>query len=306
MATTINTGVTTRGLNGTFFPTFETTPTLWRDLASLINSDGASETYKWLGQLPVPSEWRGKRRTQALRDFGQTIVNQHWEASLAIDRDEFADDQTGQLDVRVGDMAARFATHPDKILVELIENGETTNAYDGQFFFDTDHAEGASGTQSNDLSASAVTPTAPTTAEFEDAFWAGVQAMVAFKDDQGEPWNLFTDLEQMAGLVAVVPPPFLKVASKVLGANAAPVLSNDSNILAGRGRIIVQPRLTWTTKFAIFKVDDPMRPFIFQNRQAVTTQLKDDPEDKDIRYLADGRYAVGYGLWQKAVLTTFA
>jgi len=305
MATTINTGITTRGLNGTFFPTFESVPVLWRDLSSVINSDGNSESYKWLGQLPAPVEWRGKRRTQALRDFGQTVVNQHWEASLSIDRDEFADDQTGQLDIRVQDMAARFATHPDKILVELIEAGESSNSYDGQFFFDTDHSEGSSGTQSNDLQFNAVAPTAPTQTEFEDAFWAAIQAMVAFKDDQAEPWNLFTDLEQMSGIIALVPPPFLKVASKVLGANAAPVLSNDSNILAGRGRVVVQPRLTWTTKFAIFKVDDPMRPFVFQNRQDVNTVLKDDLEDKDIRYFVDARYAVAYGLWQKAVLTTF-
>ncbi len=304
MATTINTGVTQRGLNGAFFPRFEAAMTLWRELCSLVNSDGASEIYKWLGQLPMPVEWRGQRRTKSLRDFGQTIVNKHWELTLPIDRDEIADDQTGQIAMRVAEMATRFAHHPDKELIDLIVAGETALCYDGQAFFDTDHVEGESGSQSNDLTFDVATPTAPTAAEFKAAFWQAVKALAGFKDDQGEPWNLFQSFENLAGLVCAVPVQFLDVASEVLGANAAPLISNTSNILAGKAKVITTPRLPWTTKFAVLKVDDPMRPFIFQNRQAVKTDLKDDAEDKDVKYMADGRYAVGYGLWQKAVLTT--
>jgi phage major head subunit gpT-like protein len=178
-------------------------------------------------------------------------------------------------------------------------------AYDGQFFFDTDHVEGDSGSQSNNLSYDAVAPTAPTAAEFKAALWQAIKALAGFKDDAGEPWNWFTEFEQLAGIVAFVPLAFLDVASDVLGANAAPLLNNTSNILAGRGKVRTSPRLSWTTKFAIFKVDDPMRPFIFQNRKNVKTDMIDDPLKKDVVYAADGRYAVGYGLWQKAVLTTF-
>jgi phage major head subunit gpT-like protein len=305
MATTINIGVTQRGLNGAFFPAFAEAPTLWRELAALINSDGSKEDYKWLGQLPMPVEWRGERRTQALRDFGQTIVNRHWESTLQVDRDDFEDDQTGQLALRAAELGRRFALHPDKLVVDLIEAGEASLAYDGQFFFDTDHVEGDSGSQSNNLSYDAVAPTAPTAAEFKAAFWQAIKALAGFKDDAGEPWNWFTEFEQLAGIVAFVPPAFLDVASDVLGANAAPLLNNTSNILAGRGKVKTSPRLSWTTKFAIFKVDDPMRPFIFQNRKNVKTDMIDDPLKKDVVYAADGRYAVGYGLWQKAVLTTF-
>lgn len=304
MATTINTGVTLRGLNGTFFPTFEETMALWRELCSLVTSDGAKEDYKWLGQLPMPVEWKGPRRTKALRDFGQTLINQHWENTLAIDRDEFADDQTGQLSIRVRELARRFAMHPDKILVDLIIAGEAALCYDGQFFFDTDHVEGESGAQSNDLTFDVTTTTAPTAAEFEAAFWQAVKALAGFKDDQGEPWNLFQSFENLAGIVCLIPVGFLDVASKVLGANAAPLISNTSNILAGKAKVVTTPRLTWTNKFAVLKVDDPMRPFIFQQRQTVETDLKDDKEHKEVLYMTDARYAVGYGLWQKAVLTT--
>lgn len=301
MATT-STGLSQRGLNATFFPRFKDTPTLWRELCSLIKSDSAGETYKWLGQLPMPSEWKGKRRSQALRDFGMQLLNQHWESTLPVDRDELADDQTGQIALRVGEMAARFAQHPDKLLVELIEAGESALCYDGQYFFDTDHAEGTSGSQSNKLTYDVATPAAPTAVEFEAAFWKVIEALVGFVDDHGEPWNMFTTIDQMAGLLVVVPKNMLQVAVKLLGANAAPILSNDSNILAGRAKVVTNARLSWTTKFAVFKTDDVMRPLIFQDRQPVKTDIKDDSEDKEIKYMADGRYALGYGLWQKAVL----
>ena len=304
MPSTINTGVTLRGLNGTFFPKFEAANVLWRLLCSLVQSDGASETYKWLGQLPMPNEWKGSRRSKALGDFGQTLVNQHWESMLEIDRDEYADDQTGQLAVRTAEMATRFAQHPDKILVDLIEAAESTACYDGQYFFDTDHVEGDSGSQSNDLTYDVATPADPTASEFEKAFWQAVEALVGFVDDQGEPWNLFTDFEQMEGLLVMVPKNMLRVASQVLGVNAAPIIDSTSNILAGRAKVVTTPRLSWTTKFSVFKVDDAMRPLIFQQRQQVQTQIKDDPEEKPVKYMADARYAVGYGLWQKATLTT--
>jgi len=305
MPETTGSGVTLRGLNGLFNPSLANASALWKELCSIVGSDGASEIYKWLGQIPTPVEWRGKRRSKAMRDYGQTIVNKAWELMVEIDRHENADDQTGQLQMRVRDAAKRFAQHPDKLLVDLMIAAESTLCYDGQYFFDTDHSEGDSGTQSNLLTSDIATPAAPTLAEFEAAFWLAIKAMAGFKDDQGEPWNPMTGLENLAGILVVIPVSYLDVASKVLGVNAAPIISQTSNILAGKARIMATPRITWTTKFAIFKTDDEVRPFIFQNRQAVQTSLKDDPEEKAVKYMADGRYAVGYGLWQKAVMVSF-
>ena len=302
---TINTGLTQRGLNALFFPALASATALWRELCSVVNSDGASEIYKWLGMLPMPNEWRGARRSKGLRDYGMTLVNKHWEAMVEIDRDEEEDDQTGQLKIRVGEMAQRFAQHPDKILFDLINAGDSTLCYDGQYFFDTDHAEGDSGTQSNLLTVDIATPAAPTRDEFKTAFWTAIKALAAFKDDQGEPWNLFQSFEDLKGIACAVPVSMLDVASDVLGANAAPLIANTTNTLAGRAKVISSPRINWTTKFAIFKTDDSMRPFIFQNRKAVKTDYKDDPEQKTKKYMADGRYNVGYGLWQKAVMVSF-
>lgn len=305
MPETIGSGVTQRGLNGLFNPALATAAALWKELCSVVNSDGASEIYKWLGQIPTPVEWRGKRRSKAMKDYGQTIINRAWELMVEIDRHEAADDQTGQIAMRVRDAAKRFAQHPDKLIIDLMLAAEATLCYDGQYFFDTDHAEGDSGTQSNLLSVDITTPAAPTAAEFEAGFWTAIKALAGFKDDQGEPWNPMVSLETLAGILVVIPVSYLDVASKVLGANAAPLINNTSNILAGRAKIMATPRITWTTKFAVFKTDDEVRPFIFQQREAIKTSMKDDPEEKAIKYMADGRYGVGYGLWQKAAMVSF-
>ncbi len=323
-ATTINTGVTAAGLNARFFPAIQSAPVIWRDVCSVIPSDKAEETYKWLGTVPMPQEWIGDRKTKPLRDFGQTIVNRLWEQTLAIARTEFDDDQTGHIGMRVAEMGTRFAQHPDKYLTDEILKGETNLCYDGQAFFDTDHSEGQSGSQTNDLTYNAAAPDALTDAEAEQIFWNAVTKLGQYLDDEGQPANLIVDpLSAMSGIAVMMYPlpGLVRPFAKLLGVNAAEIISNTTNILKGRARLILNPRLpvadttidgvsvgrwaaTDQTKVAIFKTDDPIRPFIFQDREAVTTDVIDDPMKKDIYYAGRSRYGVGYGMWQRAVLTT--
>ena len=49
--------------------------------------------------------------------------------------------------------ADRTVSHWASLLSTLIVNGESATCYDEQYFFDTDHSEGESGTQSNVISA---------------------------------------------------------------------------------------------------------------------------------------------------------
>ncbi len=300
-----NTIVTERGINAAFMPRFRDAVTLWRLLCSVFQSGAKSESYGWLGQLPMVREWHGARQSQAMRDFLITLANRDWEMTINIDRNEAKDAQNSALQMKINGAATRFAQHPDKLLVELIEAGETTTCYDSQYFFDTDHAEGDSGTQSNDLTYDATTPTAPSETEFEAALWQAIKALAGYVDDQGEPWNQFQGLDDMAGIVAFVPIPFMDVASKVMGSAAKVVMGGDTNVMAGRGRVLTSARLSWTTKFSIFKVDEPERAFIFQSRQGIETELEDSKKNKYIKHMLDARYALAPALWQKTVQTTF-
>lgn len=307
---TKGTGLTTRGLNGLFYPAFASVSPLYSMICDRIPSDGKEEIYRWPGENPVMAEWIGDRKMSALRDYGQTIQNVHYEATLKIDRDELDDDQTGgRLRQRVEDFARRAASFVDKRLTEMMVAGIGSTeglAYDGQNFYDTDHSEGDSGTQSNDLTYAAATGVVPTQAEFQAAFWQAVATMAGFVDDRGEPWSFFQNADDINNIVCVIPPEMMEVASETVGAAAGELVANGkTNILRGRGQLVVNPRLTDASAFHTFYNGPGPRPFIFQDRQQVITEVKDDREFPYIAYMVDMRFAIGFGAWQKAIYTDF-
>src|SRR5262247_2042714 len=132
----INTGLLTKGLRSEFFDRLTTTPTWYQDLATRIPSTSDSETYKWLGTVPRMREWGTGRMATGLRTESYSVDNLKYEATLEVDRDEIADDQTGQIRLRIGELAQRAATHKDYLLSQLLLAGESTGlAYDGAAFF---------------------------------------------------------------------------------------------------------------------------------------------------------------------------
>src|SRR5262245_36393325 len=115
----INTGLLTKGLRSEFFNRFESATTHFQDLATRIVSNSDSETYKWLGSLPRMREWGTGRLARGLGGESYSIENLKYESTLEVDRDEIADDKTGQIRIRVGEMAARAATHKDYLISQL-------------------------------------------------------------------------------------------------------------------------------------------------------------------------------------------
>ena len=118
----------------------------------LFNSDQESETYKWLGMVPMMREWIGDKQAKGFRDNGITVINKEFEATLEVLSKWLRRDKTGQLAVRIGELAQRANGHCANLLSTLITNGTGSTSvlcYDGQYFFDSDHSEGDSGTQKN-------------------------------------------------------------------------------------------------------------------------------------------------------------
>jgi len=158
-------------------------------------SDQESETYKFLGAAPTMREWIGGRQAQKLASLGITIPNLDFEATIEVTRDERTYDKTGQVDVRISEMAELATGHWDELSTTLIMAGETTVCYDGQYYFDTDHVTGDSGVQTNDLSASDYTelnvtdPTNPTANELVDVILKMLQHFYTLKNDKGKPVN---------------------------------------------------------------------------------------------------------------------
>ena len=300
----INTGLLTKGLRSEFFNRFEATPVFHEDLATRIVSTGDAESYRWLGTVPRMREWGTGRLAKGLRTETYSVENQKYEATIEVDRDEIADDQTGQIRVRVGELAQRAATHKDFLIASLLTSGETSgyHSYDGVTFFSDSHSSGASGSQDNKLTAGAANADDPTVGEFKTALKSAIATMLSFKDDQGEPM-----LVGATGLVCVVPPTMYFTALEAINAS---LISSTSNVMENVARVVSMPWLTDASKWYLLKTDGVIRPFIFQDREPVEFgALAEESEEAFKRekflYGVRARYAMSYGYWQDAVSTDF-
>jgi phage major head subunit gpT-like protein len=300
-----------RAIIAEFFKRLEQAAGNWAmDLSFYASSDQAGEDYKWIGSSPAFREWIGGRYAKAFSDQGIRIDNKPWESTLRIDTDDLRRAKNEQILVRIREMADRAGVHWARLISTLILAAEAAVCYDGQYFFDTDHDEGDSGTQSNDISVdiSALpvtnhgTTTAPSPAEVMHVILEAAQAILGFKDDQGEPMN-----EMARRFKVMVPIPFWKAS---LSAIATPTIDGgDTNVIVSADgfdfQIVPNARLTWTTKLAVFRADGNVKPFIRQEEVPIQTSMLDKEFEERAKLF--GAYAsgnVGYGFWQHACLAT--
>jgi len=285
----------------------------WMDAVSnYFTSDQPSEEYVWLGMPPALREWIGGRNAKGFSENGITIVNKHYEATLEIALRDLRRDKTGQIRARVAEFAQRGQTHFASLLSTLIVNGESTVCYDGQYFFDTDHSEGSSGTLSNeittDISALPATvhgsTTAPSPEEMQQAILLSIAQMFKFTDDQGEPLN-----EDAAAFHLLVPVGLSQATMAALSM-VRQAAASTFDIQNFRITASMNPRLTaaaWTDKFVTVRTDGSIKPFIRQEETTPQLKVKDENSeyafDNDaVQYGIDTWRNVGYGRWQGAVL----
>jgi len=280
----------------------------WVDqIAMRIGSDDASESYGWLGSVPGLSEFIGGRTVKELKEYQFSIDNKDYESTLVFQKKDMRRDKSGMIELRVGQFSQRVMDHPAKLLSTLIINGESSVCYDGQYYFDTDHKDRDEAAQSNDITSSATAPTAPTSAEMTTGIMAAIQAMYGFTDDQGEPVN-----QSAMDFLVMVPVPFMRAALEAVTAllasggqtNLLPALKGQINIA-----VRVNPRLSWTTKFAVVRTDGGVKPFILQEEYgpepwALGPDSEHCTKSGECWYGVDWGGNVGYADWRGAALVT--
>ena len=309
--------LSSRAIIGAYYARLETNPGLaWVDgVSNLFTSDQASETYAFLGQSPKFREWIGGRQANGLRSNAFAITNKHYEATLEIAKRDARRDKTGQIIARVNEFADRTLTHWASLLSDLIIAAPSTPCYDGQYFFDTDHSEGKSGTQSNDITVDISTlgaawhgtTTAPSMEEMQQSILAGIAQILSFKDDQGEPMN-----ENAREFLVMVPVSlYLTAAAAVSAVSTAALQQNlNPNLITGLTiSVQMNPRLTWTDSFAIFRTDSPIKGLIRQSE--TVNELKAKAEGSEFEFDNDAWQFgidqwcnVGAGYWQRACYVT--
>ncbi|MDO8684904.1 MAG: Mu-like prophage major head subunit gpT family protein [Armatimonadota bacterium] len=287
------------GLKAVFFEEYDRVLSDWERIATVVPSTADTEDYAWLGSAPAMREFKDERLPSGLLEHGYSIKNKTWESSIAVDRAALEDERYGQIKLRIQSLGREARRHQDEMIFTLIKNGFSTTCYDGQSFFDTDHSEGDSGTQSN-KGTSALSAT---------SLQSAISAMAKFKDDKGKPIGIIPDL-------LVVPPDLQWTAMELLNSAYYPDLVSQTggtggtqklaaNVLKGRLDLLVSPYLTDSNDWFMLCTKGPVKPIIFQSRVPVEfAALEGNSENGFMRdqylYGVRARYNVGFGLWQMA------
>ncbi|WP_217995105.1 Mu-like prophage major head subunit gpT family protein [Methylogaea oryzae] len=173
-------------LKTTFNNAFSATTGQWQKIAMKVPSTSGQNDYKWLSTFPRMRKWIGEKAIKSLAGFTYTIVNDDWEATVEVNRNDMEDDNLGIYGPQAQMAGFSAAQLPDEIVFDLVNNGFTSPCFDGQYFFDTDHlVAGASVANKGTKALSAATLAAA-----QASYGAYRTAMKKFKDDEGRPLNI--------------------------------------------------------------------------------------------------------------------
>lgn len=111
----------------------------WQRIATVVPATTKEQKYGWLGKVPNVREWIGPRAVQNLMQHDYAIKEKALELTIGVDRDDIETDNLGIYAPLFAEMGLSTGSEWAKMVYAQLKNGFTTNCYDGQFFFDTDH-----------------------------------------------------------------------------------------------------------------------------------------------------------------------
>jgi len=130
----VNTGFSTAFADG-----LAQAPSQWPLVATQVPSVGAANQYAWLGDIPGMKKWVGPRQINALKAYNYFLENEDWEDTIAVPRKNIEDDMEGIFAPRFTAMGRAVGAAKDMLVFAALRNGFSTDCYDKQSFFDTDH-----------------------------------------------------------------------------------------------------------------------------------------------------------------------
>jgi phage major head subunit gpT-like protein len=265
---------------------------LYKDTYTVVPSNRSSESYKWLGEVPVVREWIGDKAISGLKDYGYTIQNKKWEATLKVSREAIEDDEVGVILPSIQTLAQEGQGFRGRLVSDLVINGTTNLAFDGQAFF-------ANRSVNDNLLAGTGTTLAQLTTDLTTA----QATMMQFVDDAGQPFGFVAD--------TIVCPAQLQNLFKQIVASQTSVVATASGVVnpfyGSIVRVVVDPRLTDVNDWYLLCTDYPLRPFIYQERKAPTMTSANNSSDTNVfmrseyLYSVEARGNAGYGFYQMAI-----
>lgn len=108
-------------------------------ITTRVPSTQKEQRYGWLGKMPNVREWVGDRVVQSISESDYSIKEKKWELTVGVDRDDIETDNLGQYAMLFEGIGESAGSKPEQLNWDLLAAGFSTNCYDGQYFFDTDH-----------------------------------------------------------------------------------------------------------------------------------------------------------------------
>lgn len=273
----------------------------WMLIAEEIPTTLPSQDYGHLGAGPVMKKFTDEAEKQDLNAYQYNLRDSLYKASIPVQRRALEDDQYGLIQRRVNNLAFEAVRHWNELVFTGLVAGFAAICYDGQYFFDVDHAESGSN-QSNLLSS----PLADGSLE------TARRMMREFVNDKGKPFGAKPN-----GLV--VGPKNERRATDLLGSDVVVIRVGDgtagtgataatpiSNYHKGKYFLVVNEYITNWNWF-VLDTSRPMKPLFIQSRSDVPITVETDMEDggaklkEEYTFEVRGRYEQGYGPWWMAV-----
>lgn len=284
-------------LKTTFNNAFAAAPSVWDKIAMKVSSTTGQNDYAWLSKFPRMRKWIGEKQMKSLEAAKYTIVNDDWEATVEVNRNDIEDDNLGIYGPQA-QMAGESAKQlPDEIVIDLVNKAFADKCYDGLPFFHAQHPVGKAKVSNLGVKALAC----DTLANAMASFGAAKTAMKKIKDEDGRSLNVTPN-------VLLVGPALEDIA--LVLANNERLEDGKQNPYKGTFTVVCDGRLESDTAWFLLDTTKPVKPFIYQERKAPVFVSQTDMQADDVfsrkmyKFGAEARAAGGYGFWQLAYGST--
>jgi phage major head subunit gpT-like protein len=278
---------------------FELRNPIAEQLAMTFNVKAKTGRIMWPSVLPQMKQWlTGQdRELSELSGYYTDFVVEKWANGLRIPAEDIEDDQLDMWLTQARSLGEEATRHKlDRILLRL-RQGFTRTTYDGQYFFDTDHQDGAGPVNSN-----------RTTAALDGTVIdAAMAAGYAIKDENGRSRSIrYTHI--------VVPPALRATALDLF--QTQKLASGADNRHFGELQVLVSAELSAaaggsdTAWYLLDLSRNGPKPLIWIRRRDVRFRVLNNPTDyeafmrDDLLFGADYRGDADLGFWWLAYGST--
>jgi len=261
-----------------------------------VASSTRQEMYVWANAFPKFIEWVSDAQFSRMSAYGYAIENKYFQGGLEVLREDIEDDNLNVVRPQIANLAEEAAFHEEDLIFSLMVNGFTNLkglAYDGQFFYDTDHQDiGGGPIQSNKA----------TYKLSQNSLQTAITMMRSLKDVNGrylriEPTDIYVSPSNEWLARQLVYQDYILVGAVL-----------QPNPLKGIVKVNVWNRLASVPDawFLFDQSKEGIKPFVHQTREPMQFVAQDRPEDDNnfmrriLRWSAFCRDNAGYGMWQSA------